>query len=102
MAYGGCETARPPLKATAAERMPGRLSRIRTVKVRGGPQHGNPVEIHQPRDGPAAEGPVGGIILRLRSAIGPLTARPQCGPCRGPRAQLDAVQPGVARHRAAL
>src|SRR5260370_9826409 len=102
MGYGGHETPLAPLRATTAERVPGRLTRVGTVKVRCGPQHGNAVEIHQPGDGPAGEGHVGGVILLLGGAIGPFAARPQRGPCRGPFAQLDAVKPGVARHRVAL
>src|SRR4029077_12785641 len=77
IADGGHETARATLRTTTAERVPARFARIRTVKVRRGPQHRNAVEIHQPGDGPAAEGHVGGVILLLRGAIGPFAARPQ-------------------------
>jgi hypothetical protein len=51
---------------------------------------------------PAGEGHVGGVILLLRGAIGPFTAGPQRAQCRGSLAELDAVKPGVTRHRVTL
>src|SRR6202023_3649240 len=48
IADGGHETARASFGAAAAEPVPGRLTRVGTVEVRRGPQHGNAVEIHQP------------------------------------------------------